>query len=84
VTIAKNIIEKKYKMKKVQEEDRRRGLIIVRIDWDFLTKELKDMKVSDKEAENIKKAIHSKESEFARMKYYSKLIKTTKNNYKRL
>jgi serine/threonine kinase 38 len=38
------------------------------LDWELITQKLGELQISDKEAENIKKAIQHKEAEYSRIK----------------
>lgn len=56
-------------MKKVQEDEKRRGIFSIEIiDWELITQKLSELQISDKEAESIKKAIQHKEAEYSRIK----------------
>lgn len=55
-------------MKKIQEDEKRKGIININIDWELITQKLNELQITDKEAENIKKAIQHKEAEYSRIK----------------
>ena len=57
-------------MKKIQEDEKRKGIIDIHVDWELITQKLNELQISDKEAESIKKAIQHKEAEYSRIKYY--------------
>ena len=38
-------------------------------DWELITKKLSELQISDKESDNIKKAIQHREAEYSRIKY---------------
>jgi len=59
VQIAKSYIEKKYKMKKIQEQDKKK-------EWEMFNNKVDELKLSSKEKEVIKKDIIKKESEILR------------------
>jgi serine/threonine kinase 38 len=59
VQIAKSYIEKKYRMKKVQEEEKKK-------DWDVFNKKMEELNLSSKEKEIIKKDVIKKEAEILR------------------
>jgi len=59
VQIAKSCIEKKYRMKKVQEEEKKK-------DWDVFNKKMEELNLSSKEKEIIKKDVIKKEAEILR------------------
>lgn len=60
VQIAKSYIEKKYRLKKIQEEEKKR-------DWDNFHKKMDDLNLSSKEKDIIKKDVIKKEAEFLRL-----------------
>lgn len=59
VQIAKAYIEKKYKMKKIQDEEKKK-------DWDILNQKIEQLNLSNKEKDNIKKDAIKKEAELLR------------------
>lgn len=59
VQIAKNYIEKKYHMKKQEEQVKRK-------DWELLNTKLDDLKLSTEEKETIKQDVLHKEGEYLR------------------
>jgi serine/threonine kinase 38 len=59
VQIAKSYIEKKYRMKRVQEEEKKK-------DWDVFNKKMEELNLSSKEKEIIKKDVIKKEAEILR------------------
>ena len=61
VMVAKNYIEKKYKLKKVKGVDLKK-------EWEKIYKRLRDLQFSAQEVDQIKKAIQQKESEHTRKK----------------
>ena len=68
VVLAKSYIEKKYKSKKLLEDEMKKGIfLIIYQEWTVINKVLNDLKISEKEAETIKKEIHQKESENLRI-----------------
>jgi serine/threonine kinase 38 len=56
VQIAKSYIEKKYKMKRIQEEEKKK-------DWDYFNKKMEELNLSTKEKDIIKKDVLKKEAE---------------------
>ena len=60
VIIAKNYIEKKYHMKKMEEEDKKR-------DWDLFNEKLEELNLTKEEKEMIRKDVLHKEGEFLRL-----------------
>lgn len=60
VIIAKAYIEKKYHMKKMEEEEKRK-------DWDLFNEKLDELKLSKEEKEMIRKDVLHKEGEFLRL-----------------
>lgn len=60
VIIAKAYIEKKYHMKKIEEEEKRK-------DWDLFNEKLDELKLSKEEKEMIRKDVLHKEGEFLRL-----------------
>jgi serine/threonine kinase 38 len=59
VQIAKSYIEKKYRMKRMQEEEKKK-------DWDKFNKKMEELNLSSKEKEIIKKDVIKKEAEILR------------------
>ena len=59
VQIAKSYIEKKYRMKRMQEEEKKK-------DWDIFNKKMEEINLSSKEKEIIKKDVIKKEAEILR------------------
>jgi hypothetical protein len=59
VIIAKSYIEKKYRLKKIQEEEKKK-------DWENFNKKMEELNLSSKEKDMIKKDVIKKESEFLR------------------
>jgi serine/threonine kinase 38 len=59
VQIAKSYIEKKYRMKRMQEEEKKK-------DWDIFNKKMEELNLSSKEKEMIKKDVIKKEAEILR------------------
>ena len=60
VLIAKNYIEKKYHMKKVEEEEKKR-------DWEMFNEKLEELSLTNEEKEMIRKDVLHKEGEFLRL-----------------
>lgn len=60
VIIAKNYIENKYQMKKIEEEDKKR-------DWDLFNEKLEELNLTKEEKEMIRKDVLHKEGEFLRL-----------------
>jgi serine/threonine kinase 38 len=60
VIIAKNYIEKKYHMKKIEEEEKTR-------DWDLFNDKLEELSLTKEEKEMIRKDVLHKEGEFLRL-----------------
>ncbi len=59
VQIAKSYIEKKYRMKRIQEEEKKK-------DWNNFTQKMDELNLSSKEKDIIKKDVIKKEAEFLR------------------
>jgi serine/threonine kinase 38 len=59
VQIAKSYIEKKYRMKRMQEEEKKK-------DWEVFNKKMEELNLSSKEKEIIKKDVIKKEAEILR------------------
>jgi hypothetical protein len=59
IQIAKSYIEKKYNMKKVQEQDKKKK-------WEIFNNKMDELKLSTKEKEVFKKDVIKKESEVLR------------------
>ena len=59
VMIAKSYIEKKYKLKRIQEEEKKK-------DWDNFNQKMDELNLSSKEKDIIKKDVIKKESEILR------------------
>jgi len=59
VQIAKAYIEKKYKMKKMKEDEKKR-------EWDVFNEKLEELNLSGKEKELIKMDVIKKEAEILR------------------
>ena len=64
VQIAKSYIEKKYRMKRIQEEEKKK-------DWDIFNKKMGELNLSTKEKEIIKQDVIKKETEILRHGYYN-------------
>ncbi len=64
VQIAKSYIEKKYRMKRIQEEEKKK-------DWDIFNKKIGELNLSTKEKEIIKQDVIKKETEILRHGYYN-------------
>lgn len=62
VQIAKHYIEKKYQMKKSQEEEKKKEL-------DILNSRLEELNISAKDKDQIKRDILKREIEFLRLTY---------------
>jgi hypothetical protein len=67
VQIAKSYIEKKYRMKKIQEEEKKK-------DWDQFNKKMEELNLSIKEKEEIKKDVIKKEADLLRHGYFNSYL----------
>jgi hypothetical protein len=68
VNIAKSYIEKKYSMKKLKEEEKKKGkLRVYNLEWEFFNQKLEETALSNKEKELIKKDVLHKEAEHLRL-----------------
>ena len=63
VQIAKAYIEKKYKVKKMKEEEKRK-------EWEIFNQKLEELNLSGKEKELIKMDVIKKEAEILRQGYF--------------